>query len=853
MSISKQFSAAAAALFFVVMLLPVANSLAQRPPGAFPGAGGPPKPGYVANGFGKISGTVTDEVSKEPIPFATVSLYMPDVEKPVDGTICDDKGNFTIKSIPEGTYKVVISFIGYGAREVEGIKITGKGNEEKLGVIGLAFESQELEEVVVEGQRSLIEERVDRTIYNAEQDETTKGGDATDVLRRVPMLSVDLDGNVSLRGTRNVTVLIDNKPSAITATSLGDALKQIPADQIKSVEVITSPSARYDAEGSGGIINIITKKNLLQGGSLGINSSAGIRGSNLGLNGSYRQGKMGFTLGGFGRVGYNVLGSFENDQRTQGADDTETLIRQQADTRNTMAFGRYTLGWDYDINKYNWVSASLQYGTFNFINRQQNFLTETYTDNSLTDSNLRKVNMENLSGTVDLNLTYVRSFDKPGKEFSLMALYSRNDRTNDFINTLLEEDNPGPFSRFKNENASYNREITFQADYVTPIGDNQIVEVGVKEIMRNVSSDFQFFIAQNDGDPFVPVTDRQLSNVFNYDQNVAAGYLSYTLNLGNYSFKPGARYEYTVINANFQGDEDVDIPSYGVLVPSVNLARKFKSGNMLKAAYNRRIQRPSLEFLNPNLQAANPFNVTQGNEFLEPEFTNNYELSYGTYIKNSSLNFAAFMRNTRGSIQPLRTVLSQDTILTTYENIGKTDQYGLSVFANIMVSNKLSINGGTDVYYAVIDNNVSDPLFNASNQGWVISGRLFGSYNITDTWALQFFGFMRGRQVNLQGYQGGFYMYNLNLNKYFNEKRGSIGIGAENFLAKELVMRSEVNSPNISQTSDVRMQNMNFKINFSYRIGKTTMNPRQRKRRSIQNDDLKDGDSNSQMNNGSQP
>src|SRR5690606_23645376 len=184
----------------------------------------------------------------------------------------------------------------------------------------------------------------------------------------------------------------------------------------------------------------------------------------------------------------------------------------------------------------------LQYGTFNFINRQQNFLTETYTDNSLTDSNLRKVNMENLSGTVDLNLTYVRSFDKPGKEFSLMALYSRNDRTNDFINTLLEEDNPGPLSRFKNENASYNREITFQADYVTPIGDNQIVEVGVKEIMRNVSSVFQFFIAQNDGDPFVPVTDRQLSNVYNYDQNVAAGYLTYTLYLRNYRIKPGARY-----------------------------------------------------------------------------------------------------------------------------------------------------------------------------------------------------------------------------------------------------------------------------------------------------------------------
>src|SRR5690606_33100800 len=191
---------------------------------------------------------------------------------------------------------LVISFIGYDPHEIP-VEIRN-GNNIDVGEVKLSVKTEILEAVTVEGQKVLIEERVDRTIYNAENDATTRGGDATDVLKRVPMLSVDFDGNVSLRGSQNILVLINNKPSTIMASSVADALKQIPAEQIKTVEVITSPSAKYDAEGTGGIINIITKKNTLEGATLNINSSAGIRGSNLGLNGNYRRGKLGISLGG---------------------------------------------------------------------------------------------------------------------------------------------------------------------------------------------------------------------------------------------------------------------------------------------------------------------------------------------------------------------------------------------------------------------------------------------------------------------------------------------------------------------------------------------------------------------------
>jgi outer membrane receptor for ferrienterochelin and colicin len=825
------------------------TAMAQIPQGQGRPAqpGGRPMTAQTPQGDGKISGLILDKDSQEPIPYATVALILPASDKPVDGTVADDKGKFQLKNIAAGTYKLTISFIGYEAFEMKEVEISEKDNNLDLGKLFLTSSTQQLEEVVVQAQRELIEEKVDRTVYNAENDKTTQGGDATDVLKRVPMLSVDMDGNVYMRGSQNVRVLIDNKPSTITASNLADALRQIPADQIKSVEVITSPSARYDAEGTGGIINIITKKNRLQGGTLSVNTSAGNRGSNLGLNGSYRQGKLGVSLGGFGRAGYNILGSFENEQLSRGENDEQIRTLQSADTRNQMMMGRYTLGLDYDINKKNWLSASLQFGMFNFRNAQDGMLTQTFVNNTLQSSNSRDVSMVNLSENMDLSLTYVHTYDKPKQELSVMALYSRNNRTNDFINDLLNEGDENAIDRFKNENLSYNQEMTLQLDYVTPIGKNQMLEFGGKEILRNVSSDFQFFVANGSDGEYNPISSSNLSNVFNYDQNVMAGYVSYTLNLNKYSIKPGLRYEYTTIQANFQDEVDVEIPSYGVLVPSLNLSRKLENGNMIKAAYNRRIQRPSLQFLNPSLQAANPLNITQGNPELQPEFTNNFELSYSTFFKGTSLNFSAFMRDTEGAIQPIRSLLGQDTLFTTYENIGSEDAYGLSVFANVNISNKFSLNGGTDIYYAVLDNNVSNPLYQASNSGWVISGRLFGNYNFTDKWGLQLFSFYRGRQVQLQGSQGGFGIYSLSLKRDFADDKGSIGFGAENFFTTEFKMRNEITSPLITQRSVTGMRNTSFKINFSYRIGKLNADPRPRRKKSIQNNDLKEGGNNNQM------
>ncbi|MFZ9981920.1 MAG: TonB-dependent receptor domain-containing protein [Cyclobacteriaceae bacterium] len=804
------------------------------------------QPATIQRGIGKVSGIVLDSVNNQAVEFATVAIIDPSTGKPFDGSVCDEKGKFSVTRLPNGNFKVSISFIGYTTK-ILAFRISERNPDFSLGTIKLSPATEILKEVVVSGQKAIIEERVDRTVYNAENDNTTKGGDAADVMRRVPMLSVDLDGNVSMRGNSNVTVLINNKPSTVLASSVADALRQIPADQIKSVEVITSPSAKYDAEGSAGIINIITKKNTLQGLTLGIDAGVGLRGSNLGLNGNYRKGKMGFNLGGWGRAGYNVTGGFENNQNLGNI-----LNVQTAETRRNDIMGRYQLGWDYDINKSNSLAASVRFGVRNSNNYQDNLLTKTYNLASTfpasvlpvpSSTSLRQVDVADLSNTIDLNLDYTHYYKKPQRELSFLTLFSRNNRTNNFENIIQDPTELDVLSRRRNDNRAFNQEITFQADYQTPISTNQMLEMGGKRIIRNVSSDYDYFISTGTA-PYVKDPNGSLSNIFNYDQNVTAGYLSYTLTTkSSFSFKAGSRYEWTDIKANFANATEIDtnIPSYGVLVPSFNMSKKLANGKTVKLAYNKRIQRPGIQFLNPNIQAANPLNITIGNPNLNPEFTDNYELSYSTFIKGSSLNFSGFYRNTTGAIQSIRETFGNgDTLKTRFDNIGVERSYGMNFFGNVRIGKSFSLNGGSDVIYAVLDNNL-DGNARLNNEGLVVSGRLFGNYNLKNGWGLQFFSFYRGRRVLLQGLQGGFGTYSLSFRKDFANKKGSFGMGAENFFAKSMRIRNEIESPAISQKSVNVLNNISIRFNVNYRIGKMSFDQPTRRKKSVNNDDLKDG------------
>ncbi|MCE7043719.1 TonB-dependent receptor domain-containing protein [Dyadobacter sp. CY312] len=783
-------------------------------------------------GNGKIKGILVDSTTKMPVEFASLALVDTKTNNPIDGTTTDEKGEFSLTKVASGNFKILISFIGYKTKTISDIKIDRK-TEIDLGSVLLSADVVQLREVEVVGMAQMIEEKVDRLVYNAEKDITSKGGDASDIMRKVPMLTVDLDGNVSLRGSSNVRVLINNKPSTIIATSVADALKQIPADMIKSVEVITSPSAKYDAEGSAGIINIITKKSTIQGGTLNLDTGIGNRGSNLGLRGNYRVGKMGFSLGGFGRFNYNMPGKSENVQ-TYPSRGTET--RQTADTDNKMAFGSYNLGWDYEINSKTSLSAGVRYGMRNMRNSQELKTYNTFANDSLT-STFRDVKTKDLSGTWDVNLDYIRTLSKPNEELSISGQYSRNNRTNDFDSNIYDLTNSeiigsNRIGSQSNDNASHNQESTIQVDYQTPIKDNQMLEVGGKGIFRQVVSDI---IYSGTGDVVIPVR-----NMLNYDQNVAAGYFSYTYTTkSKFTVKVGSRYEYTSIDA-VQGENKVNLNllGYGNLVPSLNLSQTFGKGQTIKLAYNRRLQRPGIQFLNPNENRSNPALIIKGNPELDPELTDQVELGTSFFKNTLYVNVSTFARFTNNSIESITTPSNSEAnvLETTYGNIGKKENFGANIFGNITFFKKWQVGGGFDAYYA----NLVDRRTNNSQSGVVVSGRFRTGLTLRNGWGLQAGGFLRGREVQLQGTQAGFRMYDFGVKKDFANKRGSIGFGMENFLAPRFNMKTSLQTPEFSRVNNNYLYNRGFRVNFSYRLGKMTfVEQKTRKKKSINNDDQK--------------
>lgn len=791
---------------------------------------------------GSIEGNVTDTTIKKAVEFATVTLFKLNGKDPINGTITDDKGNFIIKDIANGDYQLEFSFIGYKSKRSKNVSIKN-GDKIKLGKIEIVSETLQLKEVTIEATQTNIEEKVDRIVYNAEKDITNRGGDAADVMRKVPLLTVDLDGNVSLRGSGSVTVLINNKPSSIMAASVADALKQIPADMIKSVEVITSPSAKYDGEGTAGIINIVTKKNNLQGLTLGVDLSAGNRGAMLGLNGNYRKGNMGFSLRGHGRGEYNIKGSFDNTQSTLTQGGTQ-LVEQTANTLTQRIHGNYNFGWDWDINKKSNLSAGIRFGTRNGFTDQTEFITKTFLPNSPTPLlNGRNVDSKDINLNYDINLTYTLTPSKD-KELNILGLYSRNNRTSNYLSDLYNSvDFQTISSRIKNDNPSYNDESTLQIDYQAPLSKKTLIEYGAKSIYRHANSNYTYYVSEGGTSPFV-IDTRRNSNALDYTQTVGAGFLSFTYtSASRTSIKAGSRLEYTDINAEFLTGKADHIPSYWSLIPAFNISQPLSKKITLKGAYNKRIQRPGIQFLNPNINESNPTNISVGNPYLSPEHTDNFELSTSFNAKGLFITASTYFRHTNNSITSLRDTIKASNstiqaIRTTYQNIGNDKTVGLNLFGNLTLFNIWQINGGIDYYHVNLTNNDPNPVYKASNNGWVFGGRMFSNVKFKSGWGIQGGGGARGKQINLQGYSGSFSFYMLGIRKEFKDGKGNVSLSAENFLNHPFRVNSETKSGILDQFNTNSFYNAGIRVGLSYRIGKMSFDDNRRKK-SINNDDLK--------------
>ncbi|PLK42936.1 TonB-dependent receptor domain-containing protein [Emticicia sp. TH156] len=775
----------------------------------------------------KITGFVLDSTTNKPVEFATVALLKDNT--PIEGATADERGKFTLTKATKGNYQVKITFVGYRDKIINNIKTENEDLD--LGVIKIGQAAQQLQEVTVVEQKALFEEKPDRLVYNAEKDITIKGGNAGDVLRKIPSIAVDMDGNVELRGSANIKVLINNKPSNLMARSIADVLKQIPADDIKQIEVITSPSAKYDAEGTAGIINIITKKNSIQG--INGNADLSVGRWNDRMNGSlnFRQKAIGISArGGFNR--WRNQGGNESNRVTNVEGVSSTLF-QTTSFRGDGENGYGTISADWDIDSLNRMSASLNLYdgkngmNFDYLN---DYSTQGVTNQYFTRNLYRIYDWQGNT----LNLDYTKTFKKPRREFNVLTMFSKEGEDS-FYKLDQANENKAVNYREKSTNYSANYEGTVQLDFTNPLDSVSTMEIGVKSIFRNVKSDYQVANAIDGSNNFENVP--ALANVFEYAQQVASSYLTYSRTSKNkWGINAGVRYEHTFINAEFLAGKVPFSNNYGNIIPNFSLSRSLPKNQKLKISYTQRIQRPMLWYLNPYINASEPLMTYTGNPYLKPELTHSAEINYNVYIKESSINTSLFMRTTNNAIERIRTFDQEGVATLAFQNIAQNTSYGLTLSGNTKIK-KFTANGAVNVYYNILNS----PALQAKNENLMYRFNVNSSYDLGKGFKAQFFGFFNSPRVMLQGKVSGFAYYNVAFQKEIMNKKATVGLGFDNFLAPYFTQNGEFSGPTFTQTTKSRYYNQGWRLSFSYQFGKMTSQP-QRSKKSISNDDKKSGD-----------
>jgi len=779
------------------------------------GMGGAPKVTVT----GRITAVIVDSATKAPVDYATISLVRIKDNKSVNGGVTDAKGKVTLQNISPDKYKLVVGFMGYKSKSVL-LTTTPEKPDLNAGTISISGTQSNLKEVAIVGKTPLVENKIDKLVYNAEQDVSNPGGNASDVMRKVPMLTVDIDGTPSLRGSA-VRVLINGKPSGTMAGSVADALKMIPAEEIKSVEVITSPSAKYDAEGAGGIINIITKRKTAQGINGNVSLAAGTRQNNGNFSLNVKKGRLAVSANAGGQ--YAIPQDTRVDLVNQVYADNSTIL-QSGFTRAKRYAYNGGFGLDYDVNAYNSFSTNVKYNKFS--NGSDGSFGVAQTINNATSSYLRTSDNEAGVSNVDWSADYRRTSKKAGEEFTVsgQASFGRNTTEFSTFNTFPATGNT---ITINGDNTGKNNEYTIQTDYVYPFAKGMILETGAKGIFRNIQSKY----ASSEQD-------------FDYDQNVAAAYgvLSFKL-AKTLDVKGGLRAEYTDISGlsgaslNFKND-------YFNLFPSAIISKTLNKSSTLKLSYNRRMQRPSLNYLNPFLNQNDPQNQSQGNPDLRPELTDLIELGYSTFIKGSMINASIFYRETEDVIE---TIYLPEQRLNTFSNVGTNKSYGGNIFGSYNPTPKWTLMGNFSLYtYNVTNaaNNVSTGLY----ANYSVFGRSAISFN--GGWSTELFGVYSGRKKTFQGTTGAMTFYGAAFKKEVMKKKATVGVNMLNPFTRDLHIRTDNSSSSFLQQTNIYYPLRSFGVNFSYKFGKVSFAPSKKK---INNDDLKQDENSGGMGGGMQP
>ena len=751
--------------------------------------------------LGTVTGTVIDKQLQEPVPYASITVRNPAGEI-VTGTVTAEDGSFSLEEISEGTFTFQVQFMGYQTYSEE-ITISKEQSVFHMGNIYLEPNVDQLDDVNVVAERSTIEQRIDRKVINVGRDLTTMGPTAAEIMNNIPSVSVDQDGNIALRGSQNVKVLVDGKPSNMDAATL---LKTIPSTSIKKIELITNPSAKYDPEGMSGIINIILHKNTNMG--FNGNFSGGITlnenfKSTASLNLNYRPGKFNFyTNLGF-NSGENSLEGFIRDVNTGATEYPDLIFGRNAylfkagadyymDERNTFSF--YTSQNLYDA-----------YGEGVFAMRYPLEPSRNYVQ-------ILDMNEENISSTY--NFVYLHDFEKDGH--NLQFEVDHNHYTNDEDSFFDFEGENAPVIPFAETVDKIENTTLANLDYVNPLTETTKLEVGAEARIRRTENDFE--------------TDNvNLEDIFyTYDRNIYSFYSTYGQELGKWAYQVGARLENYNVEAVQEG-EKVYEDDYLTLYPSAFVTFTPEEKNSFQLSYSRRVDRPSLDQVNPVRQLSTPRLTVVGNPELQPQFTNSFEFNYTRKFEKARISTALFYRMITDEINQ---VVQQDPenpehIILTFHNSGENNAYGAEISGSFEPFKFWDLNADFNVYSQTLNGYLGTLYVEEENTFYSLQAN--NTFKVTDQFRLQLFGMYRSPVKTLQFQIEEHYFVNLGARYSFWDDRASVSVNLNDIFDTRIQQFSTTRPT--PQVGRLKNDSRSVYIGLSYRFGGGQNKALQRKQR----------------------
>lgn len=658
-----------------------------------------------------LSGKISDE-QNHPLPYASIALYKSDSTL-ASSTAASDKGDFSVEAAP-GLYYMEISFLSFRKKIIPDIELRDK--HVFLGGIVLQRSDVTLDEVTVKAEKSPMQLHLDRRVFNVSSDIANTGGNALEVLENIPSITVDADGNVSLRNSRNVRLLIDGKPSALTGISSSDALRQLQAGMIERIEVITNPSARYDAEGEAGIINIILKKDSRKGLNGSFEANSGYPHNYGGLfNINYRKNRVNVFLG-CGLSFRRTPGSGYSRQEFAG-DTTFSYERHQGRIRGGVS-GSMRAGLDFFLNEFNTLSASASYRLSKSMNEADNTYMDYDSMQNLVRTVLRTDDEDEDQRTVEAALSYRKTFRQKGRQ--LTADFKWNDSDDTEHSDLWEKSDADTVPLIqRSDNTEDERTWLAQADYVHPFRKEGKLETGVKGMLREIGSAFAVEEQADDGSWHV------LSGYYNrfiYKENIYAAYLMAHSKVRKFSWQAGLRGELSDITTELALPDTSSHRLYFDLFPNVHLSFELKKNHTLQLSYSRRLSRPAFRNLLPFFSFSDNRNYFSGNPRLDPEYTHSCEAGHLKYWERGSLLGMAYYRYRTGVVERITVVDSIGFTSMLPVNLSTQHAFGIEINSSLEVLNWWRLIASLNFYRARTSGNYEGVLLRSEAYSW--SGRL---------------------------------------------------------------------------------------------------------------------------------